>query len=176
MRHAVVLIVLALSLVGCGGSDGDSDSPTTSTTEGSSGATTTSLTTTTTSEASNGGSGIDCLALKSWAEDSVAAINPAFAGGRTSSDGVEFSAEFFQEFADRAPSEIRADMQIFANAYTGFFDAIEDLGFDFSDPTAIANMDQNDMADLDAAIGMMDSPEVTQALDNIEAFFERECP
>lgn len=183
MRYAAVLVILLVSLTGCGGSDSESDLPATSvTTAADNGATTTSQTPTTTSQSpattagSSDNSPIDCPELMSWANDSIAAINPAFGGGGTSTDGVQFTADFFQEFADRAPSEIRDDMQVFADAYEGFYSAIEALDFDFFDPTAVADMDAADMAQLNAAIGSMDTPEVDQALDNIEAFFDRECP
>jgi len=180
VRYTAVLVALLLCLPGCGGSDSDSDSPATSTTTAAaSDATTTTQPPSqpsTTAAGSSDGSSIDCPALEAWARDSIAAINPAFAGGGTSTEGAEFTAEFFQEFADRAPSEIRADFQIFADAYQGFFAAIEELGFDFSDPTAIANMDVEDMAALDEAVGMMYTPTVNEELDKIEAFFERECP
>ena len=181
MRYAAVLVALLLTLMGCGGSDNESDSPATSTTAAAdNGATTTTSQppndSTSTTAASSGGSAIDCLELQAWANDSISAISPAFGGGGTSTDGVQFSAEFFQAFADRAPSEIRPDMQIFADAYEGFFAAIEELEFDFSDPNAVAAMDADDMAALDAAIGSMDTPTVNEALDNIEAFFDRECP
>ena len=131
MRYLAILIVLALTLLGCGGSDSDTDSPTTVTTAAGNGdgATTTSQTPTTTDDDSNGDSisPANCPELLSWANDSVMASQAAFTGGGTNSAGIEFTADYFQEFADRAPDEIRDDMQTFADAFTSFYETLAEL-------------------------------------------------
>ena len=184
MRRVAVFVVLALVLVGCGGSDGDADSPsatTTTTIEGGSAAPTTQAIQTPTTQADNGnGSGGDfspetCPALMNWANDSVMASQAAFSGGGTNSAGAEFSADYFQAFADQAPDEIAGDMQVFADAYNAFFTALEDMGIDFSDPSAFAGMTAAQAQELEAVAELMGSDAVNEAGDNIEAFFEDVC-
>jgi hypothetical protein len=185
MRHVAILVVLALTLLGCGGSDSDSDSdsdtgtPTTVTATttapaGNGDTTTTSQPTTTTSGSSGDASLANCPELMTWTNDFVAANQAAFMGG-TDPTGFEYTAEYFQEFADRAPDEIRADMQVIASAFGDFFGALAELDVDFSDPSALASLTPAQIQQLEDAAGMMDTDAVGEAGENINAFFEREC-
>lgn len=177
MRHLAILVVLALTLLGCGGSDSDTDTPTTApvTTTGSGDTTTTSPAATATSTSGSNGGVIlaNCPELMTWTNDFVMASQAAFGG--TSPTGFEYTAEYFQEFADRAPAEIRDDMQVIADAFGGFFDALAELDVDFGDPAALATLTPAQIEQLEDAAGMMDSDAVGQAGDNINSFFEREC-
>jgi len=179
MRYVAGLVALVLSLMGCGGSDGDAESPTTAPATSAPDRSDTS--TASPSPEPTGGSNGDtfspakCPELLAWAADSVAATQAAFTGGGANAFGAEFTADYFQEFADRAPDEIRADMQTFADAYSAFFTATDELGIDFSDPSNLATLDAGQVEQLEAAAGLMDTPEVSQASDNIQAYFEREC-
>ncbi len=177
MRYIAVLTVLALTLLGCGGSDSDTDSATTPTTSSASGNnnTTTSQSPATTDGPSSDFSPTNCPELMAWANDSVMASQAAFAGGGTNSAGLEFTADYFQEFADRAPDEIRDDMQLFADAFSSFFETLEDMDIDFADPSTFAALSEEDIQELEAAAALMDTDEIEQATDNIAAFFEREC-
>lgn len=174
MRSITVFIALVLALQGCGGSDGDADSPAPATTTP---AGTVGPSTTGSSIDFDDGSDmspLNCPELLNWAMDSVSAASAAFSGG-SSAGGVEFTADYFQEFADRAPAEIRSDMQLFADAFGEFWETLEDLGFDYTDPQSMASMDQATIAELESAAALLDTDEVQQAADNIAAFFEREC-
>ena len=179
MRRSAVLIALVLSLVGCGGSDGQADETATTTTAPttSESTTTTSAPVTTTEEASGDDalSAVNCPEFVAWASDAAAATQAAFGGGGTNADGLAFSADYFQAFADRAPDEIRDDMQVFADAFREFFAALDELDIDFTDPSSMAALDAAAIEKLEAATAMMDTAEVRQAGENIEKFFEREC-
>lgn len=180
MRHVAILVVLALTLLGCGGSDSDTDTPTTITATtaptGSGDTTTTSQPPTTTDDSdSDSISPANCPELLGWASDSAAATNAAFAGGGTNTAGFEFTADYFQEFADRAPSEIRDDMETFADAFSNFYNTLDEIDIDFTDPSSFASLSPEQLQNLEEAAALMDSPELEEAADNIQAFFEREC-
>jgi len=179
MRYVTILVVLALALLGCGGSDGDTDSAaatTTSTTsaDGRSDATTTSQPTDTADPSDGDVDFSNCPELAQWSSDWGAASQAAFAGG-TDQPGFEYTADYFQEFADRAPGEIRDDMQVIADAFQDLFDALEELDLDLTDPAAAASMTEEDMEKLQEAFGFMDNPSIEEASNNIAEYLEREC-
>jgi len=179
MRSLVIVTVLAMVLVGCGGSDSDSGTSSTAapTATTSSDATTTTAQTPTTSDGSNGDSfSLErCPEFAQWAADAAAATQSAFTGGGTNAAGIEFSADYFQEFADRAPSEIKDDMRVFAGAFQAFFEAVDDIGFDFTDPASFAALDEEKVQQLEDATALMDTDAVSEAADRVADFFEREC-
>ncbi|MDH3607174.1 MAG: hypothetical protein OER12_09265 [Acidimicrobiia bacterium] len=179
MRSLAVVTVLAMVLVGCGGSDSDSGASSTAapTSATSSDATTTTAQTPATSDGSSGEafSLERCPEFAQWAADAAAATQAAFTGGGTNAAGIAFSADYFQEFADRAPGEIKDDMRVFAGAFSTFFETLEDLEFDFTDPASFATLDEEKLQRLEDAAALMDTDEVNQAADNVAAFFEREC-
>jgi hypothetical protein len=143
MRHVAILVVLALTVLGRGGSDGDTDTPTTITaTTASAGRSDTSTTaqlptnqlpTTTEDSDSDTISPVNCPESLAWASDSAAATNAAFAGGAGNAAGFEFTADYFQELADRAPSEIRDDME----ALSSFSSTLDEMDIDFTDPSSL---------------------------------------
>jgi hypothetical protein len=178
-----ILVALALALVGCGGSDGDGDNgadppaattTTVTTTGGGDDVTTTSQATETTDPPSGDVDFDNCPELLQWTNDWGAASQAAFSGGADPT-GFEYTAEYFQEFADRAPSEISDDMQVIADAFRNLFDAMDELDIDLTDPTAIASMTPADFEKLEEAFGFMDSDAIDEASNNIAEFFEREC-
>ena len=182
MRYLAVLIVLALCMLGCGGSDSDTDSPTTATTSATGGNDTTTTPTTTSQTPTTDDSDDDddfspenCPELLQWANDTAAATNAAFAGGGTNSVGFEYTDDYFQEFADRAPSEIRDDIQLFADAFSSFYNTLEELDLDFTDPATLTTMDAAMVQKLEDATELMDTPELEAASARIAAYFEREC-
>ena len=177
MRHVAILAVIALVLMGCGGSDGDADPSSTTATTSADETTTVPTIQTTTTEAESGDdfSPETCPTLMNWANDSVMAFQAAFGGGGTGASGVEFSADYFQAFADEAPDEIADDVQVFADAFDAFFTALEDMGSDLTDPSAMAGMTAAQVQQLEEATELMDNEEVEQAADNIEAYLEDVC-
>lgn len=177
MRHLTILVVLALVLVGCGGSDEDADSPaatTTTTSDGDATTTTTGRPTGTTKPSPGDVDFDNCPELLQWTNDWGAASQAAFSGG-TDPTGFEYTAEYFQEFADRAPSEISNDMQVIADAFRDLFDAMDELDIDLTDPASMAAMTPADFEKLEEAFGFMDSDAIDEASQNIAEFFEREC-
>jgi hypothetical protein len=101
----------------------------------------------------------------------------AFTPGGTGSagDDLEAAAEVFQNAAANAPSEIRADMQVLANAFAGFYAALEDAGVDFSNPASFATLSPDAQLRLQTALESLDSPELQQASDNLDAWFTENC-
>ena len=174
MRYLALILALALAVAGCGGSDDATDTTgatTTAATTTTTGAATTTTEASTTTQSDGDGPFDRCPELAAWAQRTGEAQMDAMFGA----EGVQASAAFFQEWADEAPSEIKDDMLIFADAYQQFADDLDAIGIDFSDPDQLAAMDADKMAQLEAAVAGMDTAEVNAALDRIEAFFEREC-
>lgn len=177
MRYVTILAVLALALLGCGGSDSDTDSSdvtTTTTQDGGSDATTTTQPTDTADPSNGDVDFTNCPELLQWSSDFGAANQAAISGG-ADPNGFEYTAEYFQEFADRAPDEISDDMQVIADAFGNLFDAMEELDIDFSDPSSMAGMTAEDAEKLEEAFGFMDNDAIEEASTNIAEFFEREC-
>lgn len=108
-----------------------------------------------------------------------AAAQGAFGGANpapsTLEEDLELTAGYFQELAANSPDEIRADMQIIADAFGQFFQTLEELEIDFSDPSSFATLDADAVAQLEAASSAVDTPEVNAAVENVQAYFEREC-
>jgi hypothetical protein len=100
-------------------------------------------------------------------------VNPGAGGNLT--DDLETVAQVFQNAADNAPSEIKADMQVLANAFTGFYTALDDLGVDFSNPATFATLSAEEQAEFQSAIEALDTPELQQASDNLDAWFSENC-
>lgn len=179
MRFYTICCALTLILTACGGGDedaggSDTSAPATTTTTTTDTATTPAPPTTLGDpDDDDDMSPANCPELAQWAMESVSATQAAFAGGGPA--GLDFTAEYFQEFADRAPAEIRDDMQIFADAFQAFFTELDNLGIDFTDPEQFTTLTEDDIEKLEAATAELDSEAVEQALNRIEAFFEREC-
>jgi hypothetical protein len=170
MRWLSVLVVaFALVSAGCGGGNDESAASTeTTTTE----ETTTSDTTTsdeTTTEGSTDTtdlSGIlgdeDCLALAS----AGATMAQAFAGASGSTDN---SAEL-EDLASKVPDEIKADVQVLAQAFATYSAKLKDIGVEAGKtPTA------DQLQQLQGAIASLDQQELTAASQRIEAWSKKNC-
>jgi hypothetical protein len=113
----------------------------------------------------------DCPQLEAF-------VNSAGVGEAFTGDGVlgtDFNPEDFQQLAENAPGEIRADMQVLADVLTEFFTAFEELEVDFSNPASFANLTAEELAELDELSTKFDTPEVTAATERVEAYFEEIC-
>ncbi len=54
-----------------------------------------------------------------------------------SGDDLDESSQAFTEFAENAPDEIRSDLEIMAETYAAYVEALEDIGLDPGEtPTA----------------------------------------
>ena len=166
---SILVLAVALIAAGCGGgSDESAASTETTTTE----ETTTSETTTSEETTTDGStdttdlSGIlgdeDCLALASVG----ATMAQAFAGASGSTDN---SAEL-EDLASKVPDEIKADVQVLAQAFATYSAKLKDIGVEAGKtPTA------DQLQQLQAAIASLDQQELTAASQRIEAWSKKNC-
>jgi hypothetical protein len=173
----LALIPLLLFLVACGGDDDDDgdaggDQPSASDSGGS--------------DSSDGDGDGDSDANVDDAEAilencpellaSFGAISAIGGGGDPSADfDVNDAVEAFQNAADQAPDEIKADMQVMADAFADFSAAIEDVGVDLNDPASFAALNAEQQAQLLEALQSFDSPALTEANANLTAYFTENC-
>lgn len=154
-----------LLFAGCGGGGDDNssssgDGNTTTTAGGDSG---------NTSGDFDFGSG-NCLGVAS----AIAAAQAGVAGAFTGSLDAEFqdSVDKLQSFAENAPDEIKDDLQVIADTYEQFAQAIQDSGVDLSNPGAI---DPADAATLGQALQDIDTDAADAAAQNVEDYVQANC-
>ena len=165
----LALLVMALALVaaGCGGSDNESAGSDETTTEETTSAETTSEDTTSeeTTDTDVDLSGIleddDCLALAGVG----ATIAQAFTGASGDADSDELA-----QLVDKVPDEIKADVQVLAEAYGTYADKIADIGIE---PGSTPSAEQ--LQELQGALASLDQQELTAAADRIEAWAKDNC-
>ena len=157
-----LIVVLMLVLAACGGDDDASDDGDT----GDDGATvetttTTTMATTTTTSGSSGGSGDDWC---EFASDNIAnvSLNPVQQTTSQLQATIEQVAADIDNAADNAPSEIRSDVQLFADAYNGLLEFFAEYDFNF------LSIPQEDLDD--PRLNRLDDDDLEQAGDNIEAY------
>lgn len=169
MRLLTIAVVLLLALAGasCGGDDeesaGDTDTVTLETTTDE---TTTDETTTEDDETVG-----DSLASEDCQEliNASASLSQAFGSAGADSDLDDVST-FFDEFADEAPEEIRADFQILADGYEAYAEALADV-----DLQAGETPDAEAVARLQEALTSIDQEEVAAASTRISAWANENC-
>jgi len=168
---AVALTALVLVGAGCGGDD-DAASDATTLTEATTDETTTDDTITDETTTDTDDSDDFDLASGECAElvEAGTKLSEAFgAAGGTDGDFDDVST-FFDEFADSAPEEIRADFQILADAWDEYADILPDLQVEpgeTPDPEALAQLQQ--------ALAAIDQEEVAAASERISAWAEANC-
>lgn len=151
-------LTLGLTMVACGGGDDDKAS-----TEDS-----------TTTTGSDDGDGIaafteDCAELTQAFAGAYASIGAGFGAGGSELDDA---AEYFENVADKLPKEIRADFQLFAEAYGEFAKAMAEADIDMSNP---ASMDPDQMEELQKIGESLEGPEIEEASANVQAYLEAKC-
>ena len=173
MRWLTIAVVALSALVlvgaGCGGDDEEASDTTTLTD------TTTDDTTnddTTTDETDSGDSDFD-LASGECAElvEAGTKLSEAFGAAGSGTEDLDDVSTFFDEFADSAPEEIRADFQILADAWDEYAEILPELQVDpgeTPDPEALAKLQQ--------ALASIDQQEVAAASQRISAWAEENCP
>jgi hypothetical protein len=165
---AVGVVVLAVMLAGCGGggSKKSSASPatqatqTTQTTQTQNTVPPTTATQTTSGTPNFATSG-NCRDLATSAQKFSAALTGA-------SGDIKKQADIFQKFADKAPSDIRADVKTIADA----FSKIAASGVTLK-TGQVPSSDQ--LAKLQAAIKQIDQAKVTAASQRISAWVQKNC-
>jgi len=174
---ALALSALAFAVAGCGGGDeeaGEDPGITIvtdeTTTDETTDDTTTDDTTTEDTETDTGGTGdfssADCVEL---VQASVA-FAQAFATAGSGTLGEDASG-IFDRFADQAPEEIRADIQILADAYAEYLTALADIGLEPGEtPT------QEQIQQIIQAFASLDQQAVADASARISAWTAQNCP
>ena len=160
---------------GCGGGDDESSGDTTETTEETfTFDTTTDETETETDGTDTDGTDTDATGGLATGEcqelvDASAQLSQAFGSAGASGD-LGDSSEVFDELADRAPEEIRADFQILAEAYSEYADVLGDVDLQAGEtPSA------EDLQALQEALSSIDQAEVTAASQRISEWATANC-
>jgi hypothetical protein len=166
-RIAVLLLaVLALVAAGCGGDDGNeaADDTETAVVEDS-GTTTSDDSATETEDATDDSGGLtgECAEFAGLS----AKVSQAFAG---SSSDLDSATEAFDELADQVPEEIRDDYEVLAKNIREFADELKELGL-----AAGETPSPEDIAKLQEITQSLDSAEVREASQNIEAWAQANC-
>jgi hypothetical protein len=164
----VVAAVFALAVVGCGGGDEASDTDTVVATETTTDETTTDgamtdeTATTDLGELASG----ECLELAQAGQ----ALGAALSAAGTSGSELDESSEAFQDFVDKAPEEIRADVQVLAEAYAKYADVLQDVDLQAGEtPSA------EDALKLSQALSAIDQAEVSAASERVAAWANENC-
>ncbi len=111
----------------------------------------------------------DALNAYTAAYSQFGTASAALFGGGGDADFSE-SQEQLQSLAENAPSEIKADLQVFAEQLGGYFEALAGLSFSEENPPG-----PDDFAELEALGESIDSDALEAAADNISAWFEENC-
>jgi hypothetical protein len=163
-----VVLALALVVAGCGGGDdetgGDEDTVTLETTTDE---TTTDETTTDEDTTETFGDSLaseDCQELIS----ASSALGSAFSG--VQGDDLDESSEAFSRYADAAPEEIRGDLQIMADTYEAYAEAIGDIGLE---PGETPSAEQ--AAEFQQALSSIDLEEFTAASQRFTTWAATNC-
>ena len=174
MRWVTIVVVAMAALVlvsaGCGGDDEEA-SDTTTLTDTTTDETTTDETTT--DETTTDSDDLGSFASGECAELIEASTKLSEAFGATGSADVDSDdiSTFFDEFAESAPEEIRADFQVLADAWEVYADLLPDLQVEpgqTPDPEALAELQQ--------ALASVDQQEVSAASQRISTWASTNCP
>lgn len=151
-------VLLGFTMVACGGGDDSTSNEETTTTAGS--------------NDDNDFTALrgDCAELTKAYAGAYASIGAGL-GGAAGSE-LEDAAEYFENVADSLPKEIRADFELFAEAYAKFAEGMADLDIDLSNPAA---MDPEQMAKLQELGESLEGPEIEEASANVEAYLDAKC-
>jgi hypothetical protein len=163
-KHARVLLALlalvALAFVGCGGDD-DDDAV-------GSGSGTTISDDDLEDAADAAGVDKECLAGVQAYSAFAASGSAAYTGGTD----LEKSVDAFEAYAKKAPEAIRDDMKVLADAYSGWFQAIADSGWD---PSSGKQPTPEQAQALSEAGAELDDEAVTTASNNVSSYFDEHC-
>ncbi|MBA3332738.1 MAG: hypothetical protein H0U30_01995 [Actinobacteria bacterium] len=97
-------------------------------------------------------------------------LSQALGAGNLTDEDLDDVSRFFDEFADSAPEEIRADFQVLAEAWEVYAEVLPDLQVEpgeTPDPEALANLQQ--------ATASIDQEEFAAASERINAWTTENC-
>lgn len=166
---ATCVVAVAFGVTGCGGSDESSGDTAATLTDTVTTDETTTDETTTEDDGTTGETDLsaftseDCLAFLGAA----AAISQAFSGATGDLD----QSEFFEEYADRVPEDIKADLQTMADVGAAASNAYSDLNVAPGETPSAAQM-----AQYTAALEAIDQEEYQAAAARVGAWTEEVCP
>jgi hypothetical protein len=89
-------------------------------------------------------------------------------GASSGAQSLKDSAALFQQFVDKAPSEIRADLQVLADALSKYADALKDL-------KPAQAPDAKTLQKLQQLATSIDQPKVEAASKRVEAWAKKNC-
>jgi hypothetical protein len=179
MRALTMLLVfaaLAVGAAGCGGSKSAAETSTTAeetttestateetTTEG----TETETTESTSTEASgfNFGSG-DCRKLAQAGQQ----ITQAMSAAGTDKEKLQQTKQLYQSFVDKAPSEIKPDLQVISDAYSKIVDAITKIDIKPGETPDAATIQK-----FQDALASIDNAKVQQASQHLASWATDHC-
>jgi hypothetical protein len=165
---ALLIAVLALVAAGCGGSSSDEASGDTETTVATE--TTTPEETTATTDDSETSTDIDLGNLSGECKE-FAGISTKLAQSLSGQDAnMEDAAKAFADIADQVPDEIKDDYEVIAENFSKIAEALKDV-----DLTSGQTPSPEALAKLQELSATMDSAEVQQASQNIEAWVQEHC-
>jgi len=169
---AAVALTLLGGMTACGDDGGGDDEA-----SGSASGTEEEETTTTEGDTGDGATDLEGSLFSGECEEyyeAFASANAGIAAAFTGETGdIEEASEFFAEAVDNAPDEIQDDLEVFAESYTDFVQALADLDIDFSDPSSF--QDAEVLAEFEALSEEFTSPEFIEASEAIQAYAVENC-
>ena len=165
---ALLIAVLALVAAGCGGSSSDEASSDTETTVATEATATDDMTAT--DDDSETSTDVDLGNLSGECAQ-FAGISSTLAQSLSGQDAnIEDAAKAFDEIADKVPDEIKDDYQVIAENFSKIADALKGV-----DLTSGQGPSPEALAKLQELSASMDSAEVQQASQHIEAWVQEHC-
>ncbi|MGH2785907.1 MAG: hypothetical protein ACRDJ1_11640 [Actinomycetota bacterium] len=153
-RFVPVVLVLAIGLAACGGDSkptGSSDN---------------------TTPPATGVPNFSSSECSSAALAMAAAVSGSFANVTGSTDS---GIDALRRMASAAPSEIKADVELVADATADFQQALKDAGFDPSNPSSVQNNPEA-LQKIGAAASAFQSSGAPAAVERIGTYFDQLCP
>ena len=108
----------------------------------------------------------DCKKLLEAGQEFSQAVGTA----ASDKEKLEQTKDLYQRFVDKAPSEIRADLQVLAAAYTKIVDKIAEIDFK---PGETLSADK--LQELQEAFSSMNDPKVRTAAEHIATWAQTNC-
>ena len=97
-------------------------------------------------------------------------IRPNRQGARGGNEGLDEASKLFDELASQVPDEIKADFEVIAENFSKIAEALKDVDLASGEtPSA------EDVAKLQELTSSLNSTEVQQASENIQAWAEENC-
>lgn len=92
--------------------------------------------------------------------------------GGASLEEIEEGAGYFDDAAQDLPEGLRDDLDVFAEAYSDFVQALVEADIDLSDP---ASIDEAKLAEIDSLSNAFTDPDVARAVGNLDTYVDSNC-